>query len=552
MLAAADGAGGAKPADGAATAGTGTARFAVKYRSASNVYLDGGRAQGLGPSDRLRIFSGATVVADLEVVYAADQSASCKVVSETRPVQVGDVAVRLTPAAGLKALAAATTAGPKAEPTAGAAAATSGLARPTQVRPSGPWARVRGSASFGYYRTWDQTESNYDFQERTGRVDLGVYDISGQPLSFTLRGRSRQDIRARSLSDRTPKSERTDRLYEVAVRYEPASDGFGLEAGRIGIYRFVGIGYLDGVLARFRPVPLVQVGGFLGRNADVEALGYGGTGSKMGGFVRLAPGGRWATGAYDATLAFVREDADGDVSREYLSLESRFGGGSRWSIFERAELDLNTGWRQEVSGTSYQFTNVSLSGNLRVTPSAWAYVSYDGRRNYRYYLNRIVPEEVFDDLLHQGLRAGINLNRPGGFGATAGFGMSLKEPDPRNPELEVANAYSFNGGVRHAGLFGSRFSASVDFSGYSNGYTDGGLVLARVGRRFAGGHMLDLSYGRSAYRVKLNEEDRTTQFFRLMGRGELGRRVYVQGDFEYDSGDDLEGPRGFLEVGILF
>ena len=130
--------------------------------------------------------------------------------------------------------------------------------------------------------------------------------------------------------------------------------------------------------------------------------------------------------------------------------------------------------------------------------------------------------------------------------------MSLKEPDPRNPELEVANAYSFNGGVRHAGLFGSRFSASVDFSGYSNGYTDGGLVLARVGRRFAGGHMLDLSYGRSAYRVKLNAEDRTTQFFRLMGRGELGRRVYVQGDFEYDSGDDLEGPRGFLEVGILF
>ena len=45
-------------------------------------------------------------------------------------------------------------------------------------------------------------------------------------------------------------------------------------------------------------------------------------------------------------LAFVRENADGDVSREYLSLESRFGNGSRWSLFQRAELDLNTGWRQ--------------------------------------------------------------------------------------------------------------------------------------------------------------------------------------------------------------
>jgi hypothetical protein len=359
-------------------------------------------------------------------------------------------------------------------------------------------------------------------------------------------------VRSRSLSDRTPKSERTDRLYEVALRYEPPSDEFGIEVGRIGIYRFVGIGYLDGVLGRFRPLPAVQVGGFAGRNADIETLGFGGTGSKFGGFVRLAPGGRYATGGYDATLAFVRENADGEVSREYLSLESRFGNGSRWSLFQRAELDLNTGWRKEVSGKSYQVSNVSLSGNLRVAPSAWAFVSYDGRRNYRYYLNRVVPEEVFDDLLHQGLRAGVNVSRAGGLGATAGFGMSLKEPDPRNPELEIANAYSFNAGVRHSNLFSSGLSAGVDGSGFSNGYTDGGLVIARVGRRFDGGHMLDLSVGGSRYRMKLTEQDRSTQWLRLMGRAELGHRVYLQGDFEYDAGDDLEGPRGFLELGILF
>ena len=531
------------------------ARFAVKYRSASNVYLDGGRAHGLGPMDRLRVFSGATSVAELEVVFAAEQSASCRVVSETRPVQAGDVAVRMTPEVGVKALvaAASTTPSATAAPLATSTASTGSFAGGGgRTSFTGPWARVRGSASIGLYRTWDQTDSNYDFQERTGRLDLGLYDISGKPLSFTVRGRSRQDIRARTLAERTPQSERVDRLYEVALRYEPPSDNVGIEAGRIGIYRFVGIGYLDGVLARFRPVRLVQVGGFAGRNADVETLGYGGTGRKYGGFVRLAPGGRWATGAYDATLAFVREDAESDVSREYLSLESRFGSGSRWSLFERAELDLNRGWRQEATGKSYQLSNVSVSGNLRVASSAWAYVSYDGRRNYRYYLNRVVPEEVFDDLLHQGLRAGINLNRSGGFGATAGFGMTLKEPDPRNPELEIANAYSFNGGVRHSALFGTPLSAGLDFSGYSNGYTDGGLLLARLGRRFTGGHMLDLSYGRSVYRLKSTNEDRTTQFFRLMGRGELVRRVYIQGDFEYDTGDDLKGPRGFLELGVLF
>ena len=199
-----------------------------------------------------------------------------------------------------------------------------------------------------------------------------------------------------------------------------------------------------------------------------------------------------------------------------------------------------------------QLSNVSLSGNLRVGRSANAFVSYDGRRNYRYYQNRLVPEEVFDDLLHQGLRAGLNVYRPGGFGATAGVGMSLKEDDPRHPELNLANAYSANAGVRHTNLLGTGFSAGLDASGFSNGYTDGGLVSVRLGRRFGAGHMVDLSYGRSLYRIKLDEQERVTQWLRFVGRVELTRHFFVVSDLEYDTGDDLQGPRVFLELGSVF
>ncbi len=527
----------------------GARAFAVKYRSAGTVYLDAGLTAGLAVGDRLVVSDGKATLGELEVVYAADRSASCKVLSETRPVRAGDKALLLTRPGGAAAPA---TAPVPAQAAAAEAPAGTPAAAPAATKPAGPRARVRGSASLGYYRSWDDTESGLDFEERTARLDLGVYDIAGQPLSFTLRARSRQDVRSRDLSARTPRDERSDRLYEAALRYEPPSDRFAVEAGRIGIYRFVGIGYLDGLLARYRLRPSLQVGGFAGKVADIEGLSLDSYGQKYGGFVRLAPGGRYSRAGYDATLAFVRENAGGDVSREYLSLESRFGGGGRWSLFERAELDLNTGWRKEATGKGTQLSNVSVSGNLRVASSAWAYVSYDGRRNYRYSRNRLVPEDVFDDLLQQGLRAGVNLARPTGFGASAGFGMSLKEPDPRHPELDIANAYSANAGVRHSSIFGSSLSASLDASGFSNGYTNGGLVTARLGRRFRAGHTLDLSYGRSLYRVKLNEQDRTTQWLRLMGRGELGRRVYLQGDVEYDSGDDLKGPRGFLELGVVF
>jgi hypothetical protein len=520
--------------------------FNVRYRSADNVYLDGGRAQGLSIGDRVRVASGQGTTAEMEVVYAAEQSASCRVVSETRPVKAGDRVVRVTravtPVAKVEAAPAPATPAP---------AASVGVAPSLSARtPAAPWGRLRGSISASLYKTQDKTASGLDFEQRSARADLTAMDLGGRPLSFTLRTRTRQDIRARRLSDRTPQSERNDLLYEAALRYEPPSDQFGLEVGRIGLYRFVGIGYLDGALARFKPTPQLNVGAFGGRAVELDGLGFNGTGAKYGAFVQLAPGGRYSTKGYDALLAVVREQADGDVSREYLSLESRFSGGRRWSLFERAELDLNRGWRQEVSGKSLQLSNVSLSGNLLVASSTWAFVSYDGRRNYRYYLNRLVPEEVFDDLLHQGLRGGLNLSRPGGFGATVGFGMSLKEQDPRHPELNVANAYSINAGARHANLFG--LSVGLDGSGFSNGYADGGLVTARVGRRFRAGHLLDLSYGRSLYRVKANEEERTTQWLRFTGRLELGRHAFVTGDFEYDKGDDLEGPRGYFEAGWVF
>jgi hypothetical protein len=540
-----------------------TAGYTVRYRSAANAYLDAGRAQGLAVGDHLRIVEGQKTIAELEVVYVAERSASCRILSENRAVRVGDVVAPLArppDAAPAPAAGEATPATPLPPATgtpAPAAAAPSGA--PTVQPKAERWARVRGAASLGYYRSWDRSESAFDFSERTARLDLGLYDVAGHPLSATLRLRSRHDDRARVLSQRTPQNENSDRLYELALRYEPRSDRFAFEAGRIGIYRFVGIGYLDGALARYRVANDVQLGVFGGRMANFETIGFGGSGQKYGGFVRLVPGGLYATGRYDATLAFVRESADGDVSREYLSLESRLGRGSRFWLFERAELDLNRGLLQEVTGKSVQLSNVSLSANLRLSATDSAFASYDGRRNYRYSQNRHVPEEVFDDLLHQGVRAGIHHSQSGGFGASAGFGMNLKESDPRHPELNLANAYSFNASLRHARFLSSGVSVRLDGSGFSNGYTSGGLVTASVGRRLQGGHTLDLSYGRSFYKVKQAEagasapaQQRTTQWLRLLGRADLGHRLYLQGDLEYDTGDDLEGPRGFLELGYLF
>ncbi len=250
------------------------------------------------------------------------------------------------------------------------------------------------------------------------------------------------------------------------------------------------------------------------------------------------------TGA-EATLAVVRELALDDVSREYVSLESRLGKGARWSVFQRAEVDLNRGWRETLSGRQYQLSNLSLSGTVRLSTGGSASLSYDNRRNYRTHLNRSVPESVFDDLMHQGFRASVNVGRAWGPSFNASVGVRLKEQ-------ETARTYSVSAGVRHGDLWSRSLSLGLDAAGYSNAYTDGALVSVRAGKRLHGGHSVDLSYGGSFYRLKSQSLRRATHWVRGSGHVQLPRGLYLSSDLEYGKGDDLSGPRGLAEVGWRF
>ncbi len=64
----------------------------VKYITGENVYLDAGTGDSLSVGDRLTISKGDKVTAELEVVFAAEHSASCRVVSQESPIEIGDVA----------------------------------------------------------------------------------------------------------------------------------------------------------------------------------------------------------------------------------------------------------------------------------------------------------------------------------------------------------------------------------------------------------------------------------------------------------------------------
>ena len=326
--------------------------------------------------------------------------------------------------------------------------------------------------------------------------------------------------------------------------YEPDADNLAFEVGRIGVSRYVGLGYLDGAIGRVRlGGSPAQVGGFFGRATDRDGFGiFSGTGQKYGGFLRLSPPGRFS-GSYESIVGIVRELDSGTLQREYLTVESRFAKGTRLLFFERAELDLRRNASPQATAQLYQLSNVSVSANVRFGSASYALFSYDARKLPPALLGPVDPTLLPLDALQQGLRANLTVGRAGGVSVTGGLTLRLQGGSTRN-------ALAFNGGFYHPDLLG--LSVGADASQFSNGTTDGILMMARTGKRFRAGHSIDVAYGNSLYRLISTGDSRKTQWLRVSVNGELGKGLYLLGDSEYYRGDDLKGPKGLFEVGYRF
>ena len=511
-----------------------TDTMAVTYRSATSIYVSGGRAAGLAVGDRLNVVSGRETVAELEVSFLAEHSASCKILSETKPVKTGDRVVR---SGAPRAAASPAPSTPAAQPTpAPAPAPVAGDYRGDRRRRS-PYGRLTGGISIGYGGFWDSSDANRDLTEAMIRYDAGVRDLGGQPLEIRVRGTHRQMDRTGVRGVILGEKDTRDRIYEASVAYAPLNGRVSATAGRIGAHPFVSIGYLDGAMAEFRPTSNVQVGAF-GGNTIVIGGPAGGT--KAGAFLRVAP--RATRLHYEIVASGVRENQDGETSREYLGLQGQLRTGGVW-LYQRAEIDLNRGWRAERTTSSAQLTDVRSMVSWRQSPTRSFSVSYESRQNYWAAFNRDLPVDAFDSRTLQTIRADIDLARLNTGGVWAGGSVRLREGDDRT-------VYDVHGGFRTPRFFSMR--TSVEGTLYRTVTTLGVQGTARIGRDLKGGHRIDASYNFNGYDMRGPEGQHTSHWIRLSGYGQVRRGAYGRADLEYGFGNDLNGVRALLEAGYRF
>jgi len=278
-------------------------------------------------------------------------------------------------------------------------------------------------------------------------------------------------------------------------------------------------------MAEARVGRVLSVGGVAGRGADAGWLSSGSSATRYGAFLRVTPG----RGALNQALVLLLRDGD----RSRAAVESSLRGGNVRFV-ERIQIE-------RVQGAT-RLTDVFATLGYRPSSSAALSVSYDRQQTVVLSEATSPLDQALREALQQGLRASVDVQRPGAVGVYVSGGL-------RSQEAALGTAWNVSGGLRHPHFLG--LSASADGSYYVNGVTRGVLARARAGRLLRDRHSIDMSYVFSTSSARADGPWRMQQWLRLYGLGALGH-AFVRLDLEYAHGDDLQGPRLGLETGYRF
>jgi len=530
--------------------------ISVSYVSATAVYLDAGRAEGVALGNRYRLTRSGDKLGEVEVAFLAEHSASCRILSQTGTARPGDVAelAQAAPASAASAPAPAPQVAPPPPPAAPQVTVQTPYS-PSWTRPNPSWGRVYGSLSFNTQRFSASDSSAPGYDQSAARLSLHARDIDGLPLDLHIRLRAQQNSPTGPFSSSLG-SLTTERLYEVSLTYDPPEDGgrFAFQLGRIAASPFVGLPYLDGLIGQVRMVRHWYSGLFYGKRPEIENLDLKTSGQRYGLFLRFDDEPRGEPRYSEATLALVGDYLNGhQLDREYVSLEGRFGNGSRWSFYERAEVDLNRDYRLQMTGRKIELSNVVVASAWTLTEAARLSVSYDRRRNVPTAEDVRNPEDVFIDLLNDGLSGTLFLGRPIGLNLTLSAGLRRESASQLPVGVSLPpSTRSYGASLYDNNVGGLGLALGLDAQLYQGGFAQGNLAMFRIRKYFTGGDDIGLLVGQSVVEIVGIGGRQTTHWARLSGTIELPWRLYLLSELEYARGGSLAGRRWLLELGYRF
>ncbi|MGD9549345.1 MAG: hypothetical protein AB7V45_17615 [Candidatus Krumholzibacteriia bacterium] len=511
-------------------AGARTVTARIRYVSSEHFYLDVGAVQGLRTGMTAEVHRNGTTIGVLEVLHVADHSASCRLVGEATPPEVGDevsITVAEDEAGGEEV--------PEAPLLVSRVRTLPASADDGKETPS---RELKGSLGV----TWDHTEGGGDDDFRTDYWSLPFrLEVKGLGRGWDLRTRgSLKRFERSGYSSSTPSGEWRNRIREVALVHDDPEADWNVSLGRVRSRATATAGPFDGFHAERRTGSGSYLGAFGGFAPEWGTLAFGTDDHVLGLTFRRRL--RTESGRFlDFHLAGIGRYRSGEISREYLTWTASWRNGTRVSLMQAGEVDLNRGWRKDArGGSSLDLTSVSLTGRLQVSRLLAVDLGFDDRDLVRTWESRSLPDSLFEDSGRRGWRAGADLR------FTGGVRLSASGSVRRDDRLD-ADVTSWNSRFFVPRLAGSDLALNAMVRGFDGPYLKGWAPQAGLSTR-VGGSRVGLTGGGYFYQGVAGAGDRSNTWSEVRWSRDLSPAWSATAEYRKDWGDDIVGDRWWLEV----
>jgi hypothetical protein len=509
-----------------------TVHATVTYVSATAVYVNVGRLNGIEPGNTGEVRRQGRPVAHLVVVFSADHSTSCRIADKTEDILRGDSAFVYVPARLPLANSDSSSSLPKSPP----------VAFHSAPPKSPPRNQLTARLALQTFLIHDRNTADRDEHEPAAILNGSIRNIGGSHLTFMLRSQSRR-MKLHSAQNGAVRQRWDHRVFEMALVYDNPGSRVYLSMGRLLAGEISGMGQIDGLMVTYGSRNGLRGGLFYGTSPNPQTSSVHSNLTKAGilGIYRATIG----TQQISSTVALTGEYHLGSISREFAYLQTQWNVSRFFSIYENAEVNIYRGWRRDAEGKSVELTNVVLNAVWSPVRKLTMTFGYDARSNYRTYESRSQPDSLFDTRLWQGARASADVQLPWGMSAGMSAGLRKREGDPetmRNASIQ----YSLNNPLGSQMVFLARENL------FQNAMTSGEQPSIGISRRCFSRVFLTARVGQDRYQRRITNASSVIRWLQMNLDVDVTRLAYASAYGEYYRGGGQNTDRYLLEIGFRY
>jgi len=547
-----------QPAATSATAGVPTrTQFRVRYINGSDVYIDGGRNDGLEEGMKLVLKQDPTkpasapanaalepgIIARLTVVSVASTSAVCEVKATARPMSVGDVVTM--PDTEVEKIVEKDTLG-KSRKYPMVVSFTEGNPLDEEVRNAVPRPplpevnEIRGRIGFDMstIREVGQGSSTSTEYGMVFRADFTR--IAG--THWNLNGYWRGNLQSSSTPSQPTLQDLMNRTYLMSLTYINPAASWTAGMGRLYLPWASSLETIDGGYFGYKFTSNTVFGVFAGSTPDPTSWSYNPNG-KIGGTFFNVHGGSFENLHYSSTAGVGLNMLGWVVQRPFVFTENNFSFKRYFSLYHSMQIDKPTpNPNNPPLGVGLGQSLFSL--RVQVHPRVTLDLTHTYFRDIPTYDPALVGTGLLDKYLFQGLNGGARIQFPKHITGYFSVGNSSDSNDPKASLNELFGASMSN-------IWKTGMMVDARYSKFNSSFASGNYKSVSFIRDLGERLRLDMELGEYSYDSSLAANS-NSRFVNILVDTNLGSRYFMQSAFTLQRGGTMQYDQWTTTLGYRF